>query len=88
MYKYRSQFSRRYSEILSDLKYIILVVSLVFWIRIKVWIKIYMCSYSGYWIVDLHLRDKDLFDINFVSYLFIYLLICLFVCMYLQHLFV
>ena len=46
------------------------------------WIKIYMCSYSGYWIVDLHLRDKDLFDINFVSYLFIYLLICLFVCMY------
>ena len=38
-----------------------------------------MCSYSGYWIVDLHLRDKDLFDINFVSYLFIYLLICLFV---------
>ena len=52
------------------------------------WIKIYMCSYSDYWIVDLHLRDKDLFDINFVSYLFIYLLICLFVCMYLQHLFV
>ena len=47
-----------------------------------------MCSYSGYWIVDLHLRDKDLFDINFVSYLFIYLLICLFVFMYLQHLFV
>ena len=41
-----------------------------------------MCSYSGYWIVDLHLRDKDLFDINFVSYLFIYLLICLFVCFY------
>ena len=66
----------------------ILVVSLVFWIRIKVWIKIYMCSYSGYWILDLHLRDKDLFDINFVSYLFIYLLICLFVFMYLQHLFV
>ena len=30
--------------------------------------------------MDLHLRDKDLFDINFVSYLFIYLLICLFVC--------
>ena len=47
-----------------------------------------MCSYSGNWIVDLHLRDKDLFDINFVSYLFIYLLICLFVFMYLQHLFV
>ena len=46
------------------------------------WIKIYMCSYYGYWIVDLHLRDKDLFDINFVSYLFIYLLICLFVCLY------
>ena len=46
-----------------------------------------MCSYSGYWIVDLNLRDKDLFDINFVSYLFIYLLICLFVFMYLQHLF-
>ena len=39
-----------------------------------------MCSYSGYWIVDLHLRDKDLFDINFVSYLFIYLSVCLFVC--------
>ena len=46
------------------------------------WIKIFMCSYSGYWIVDLHLRDKDLFDINFVSYmyLFIYLSVCLFVC--------
>ena len=41
-----------------------------------------MCSYSGYWLVDLHLRDKDLFDINFVRYLFIYLLICLFVCLY------
>ena len=60
----------------------------MFWIRIKVWIKIYMCSYSGYWIVDLYLRDKDLFDINSVSDLFIYLLTCLFVCMYLQHLFV
>ena len=41
-----------------------------------------MCSYSGYWIVDLYLRDKDLFDINSVSDLFIYLLICLFVCLY------
>ena len=43
-----------------------------------------MCSYSGYWIVDLYLRDKDLFDINSVSdlfiYLFIYLSVCLFVC--------
>ena len=43
------------------------------------WNKIYMCSYSGYWIVDLHLRDKDLFDINFVSYLFTYLFVCLYV---------
>ena len=60
-------------------------------IRIKVWIK-YTCAHildTGLEIyVDLHLRDKDLIDINFVSYLFIYLLICLFVCMYLQHLFV
>ena len=38
-----------------------------------------MCSYSGYWIVDFHLRDKVLFDINFVSYLFIYLFVCLYV---------
>ena len=32
--------------------------------------------------MDLHLRDKDLFDVNFVSYLSIYLFTYLFVCMY------
>ena len=75
----------RHSEVQSDLKFIVLVVSLEFWIIKILWIK-YTCSHilvTGLRIhVDLHLKDKDLFDINFVSYLFIYLLICLFVCLY------
>ena len=29
--------------------------------------------------MDLHLRHKDLSDINFVSYLFTYLFVCLYV---------
>ena len=37
--------------------------------------------------MDLHLRDKDLFE-QYLINLFIYLLICSFVCMYLLHLFV
>ena len=86
IYIYRSQFSLKHSEFQSDLKFIVLVVSLVFWINIIVWIE-FTCAHildTGLRIpVDLHFRDKDLFDINFVSYLFIYLFIYLFV-----HLFV
>ena len=66
MYIYRYQSSLRYSEIQSDLMFIVFVVSLVFWIIIILWIK-YTCAYildTGLRIpMDLHLRDKDLFDI-------------------------
>ena len=46
MYIYRTQSSLLHSEIRSDLKFIVLVVSLVFWIRIILWIKYILCSYS------------------------------------------
>ena len=66
MYIYRYQSSLRYSEIQSDLKFIVFVVSLVFWIIIILWIK-YTCAHildTGLRIpMDFHLRDKDLFDI-------------------------
>ena len=82
IYIYSTQSSLKHSEILSDLKFIVLVVSLVFWIRIIVWI-IYTCAHildTGLRIpLDLHLRDKDLFEqyliCNLVIYLFTYLLI-------------
>ena len=59
------------------------------------WIK-YTCAHildTGLRIpVDLHLRDKDLFEQYLICklfiHLFIYLLICSFDCMYLLHLFV
>ena len=49
-----------------------------------------MCSYSGYWIEDtcgLTFSGTKIY-LTFVSKLFIYLLICSFVCMYLLPLFV
>ena len=83
MYIYRYQSSLKNSEIQSDLKFIVLVVSLVFRIKTILWIK-YTCAHildTGLKIpVDLNLRDKGLFDINSVSYLFIYLSVRLFVC--------
>ena len=61
-----SSVSGMKSEIQSDLMFIVLVVSLVFWIRIILWIK-YICVHildTGLRIpVDLHLGDNDLFDI-------------------------
>ena len=59
-----------------------MVVSLVFWIRIIVWI-IYACAHildTGLRIpVDLHLRDKDLFEQYLICKLFIYLFTYLFI---------
>ena len=91
VYIYRFQSGLKHSEIQSDLKFIVLVVSLVFRIKTILWIK-YTCAHildTGLRIpVDLHWRDNDLFDIKFLSYLFIYLLFYSFVCMYLHHLYV
>ena len=76
------------------LKFIFLVVSLLFWIRIKLWIR-YTCAHildTGLRIpVDLHLRDKDLFEQYLICKLFIYLFylfVHLFVCMYCIYLFI
>ena len=51
IYIYRSQSSLKHSEIQSDTKFIVLVVSLVFGIKIIKWIK-YTCVY----ILDTGLR--------------------------------